>query len=409
MGNLGPIPEIPYAEWGAIKSDGTLLGNLAEAADVALADTIIADTALVVGAGLTGYWLGQKIMEGMNVPDKTIPPLQYVKPGATEAFNYRVFFTYKIAGQAPVSTSVDIQGPAQGLASEGFGAEQTRWFLVSATGSFVYLLQAASSVVEVEPTITDIQRVDGQPNTSPAFPPDFRRTPIPTTPLTHPTTIPVPGIPDPQPITPTVIPVSPEEKPAPYDPTLKGPLVLIPETGTAIQYSPTGVTVGRYNPPEDDKKAPPVLTPTRIGTKTPSEECPCPPVDLTKVYCKLDYLERYATDQGNLYATITGPSGDSGRITSVPNEIDSVLMVLDPLPSNAKVQYGNANGPNIVFAGWLSFTVSGSETERIPIQYRIQRFIAPPRADGYSFTCTNGITCTTEYTTVLRQSPDDHC
>jgi hypothetical protein len=123
----------------------------------------------------------------------------------------------------------------------------------------------------------------------------------------------------------------------------------------------------------------------------------------------LDYLERYATDQGNLYATIAGPSGDSGRITNVANEIDSVLMVLDELPSNAKVQYGNANGPNIVFGGWLSFTVGGSETERIPIQYRIQRFIAPPKADGYSFTCTNGITCTTEYTTVLRQSPDDHC
>lgn len=75
--------------------------------------------------------------------------------------------------------------------------------------------------------------------------------------------------------------------------------------------------------------------------------------------------------------------GDSGGEEDAEG-IKWLSVVLTEFPS--KAQFGN---PTVFFAGWVTFRVNGSYTERQSISYERSLFRAPEGATGYGVTFTN--------------------
>jgi len=64
-----------------------------------------------------------------------------------------------------------------------------------------------------------------------------------------------------------------------------------------------------------------------------------------------------------------------------------VKIVLTSFPD--KMHYGNG-APNCYFAGWIEFKSKGACFPREQINFQTSLFLAPPGADGYAYTLTNG-------------------
>lgn len=80
-------------------------------------------------------------------------------------------------------------------------------------------------------------------------------------------------------------------------------------------------------------------------------------------------------------------------VPNLPN-LKYVRIEMGDLPD--KAQFGIAS-PTVYFGGWFEFLVGNYAYERQQITFASQQFTAPPGADGFAYTCTNGATARAVY------------
>lgn len=78
---------------------------------------------------------------------------------------------------------------------------------------------------------------------------------------------------------------------------------------------------------------------------------------------------------------------DDPKNESGVTKLKWVKIVLTKLPD--KVQFGDG-APNCYFAGWFEFKSGASCYSREQVNFQTSLFLAPPGADGYAYTLTNG-------------------
>lgn len=82
--------------------------------------------------------------------------------------------------------------------------------------------------------------------------------------------------------------------------------------------------------------------------------------------------------------TVTSKPVSDGEEVNAP-DILGVQITITKFPE--KVQYGE---PDCYFAGWLTFKTQDGYCPREQINFAVSYFAAPPGAQGYGFTATNG-------------------
>lgn len=397
---------LSYAEWAAARAGSTALAPIAEAVSGAAVASVLAEGALVLGAGLAGYAIGQYILSKLQ-PDAVYPPAQGLykigEPGElwhvrgksqlrgqTEVF-YDNFFTAPIL--VPLEDTVN-EVQKRVYARVGNTSEKQGYFTYN-PGDLL------------EPwTLVSAERITpeggGKILRAPGFP--YKE---PTKPLTFPTTVPVPGIPDPFPITPTVIPNPDNEPDEDNKQGEPGIIVQVPETGQQFKFTPTGVEVTNYRSPTVQPDPVPKVPLPPIFPPAATQPCPCPEVDLSEVIRRLKDLGRCDRCSNYLYTTHEAGFGNSATVQVTQDELVSVVIDVIQLPSNARNQYGGGNAPNVLYAGWFSWMKDSRPLERIPLNYEIETFLAPKSADGYSFTIYTGGSAASTYITRKRVDPPE--
>lgn len=141
----------------------------------------------------------------------------------------------------------------------------------------------------------------------------------------------------------------------------------------------------------------PVIPPSK-----PQKPSNCPEIDLDGIFDRfddvdnqLDIIERCSCGPDQVIRTQAYGSADS-RIVSLPPNTVGVRLVLTSITPKVRVQFGNANAPDVYFVGWASFGNGSPGGERVPISYESNFFFAPPRATAFSYTTTYGSTARLE-------------
>jgi hypothetical protein len=234
-------------------------------------------------------------------------------------------------------------------------------------------------------TVISVTKVDGTPVPQLRKVPGYAPTFFPA-PFKLPTTIPIsPSIPD-FPITPTVIP-NPDNDPDADDDKAKEPgvVVQIPEMGTQIVFTPTGVTVGRYRSPETEPTEAPKVPPPP-GTPPPAEqECPCPEEENKdeEIICRLKALQKEILGDGFTEEIRQFGGAQCFQVLGLGSGFYKVEVRAIATPENAKRISYPEPGVDTVFVGNLQFIISGVVTEPIPIRGERQINLAPEGASGY--------------------------
>lgn len=175
-----------------------------------------------------------------------------------------------------------------------------------------------------------------------------------------------------------------------------------PPTSITYNDNTTFTAVFNLKPPTGDVPSPPpICLSVNIGTKTLEICYPfggAPTLSggdnierlLDELQRELrEFREQYDEDSRPL------PPDEDPSLTPQPLDGDSggeedaegikwLSVVLTEFPS--KAQFGN---PTVFFAGWVTFRVNGSYTERQSISYERSLFRAPEGATGYGVTFTN--------------------
>lgn len=127
----------------------------------------------------------------------------------------------------------------------------------------------------------------------------------------------------------------------------------------------------RFNDPSDDFDR---LPPNNDGGGEPPSNQPPPPPEAPPPDEDPD-LEQEPKSEDD-------PKEESGVA-----RLKWVKIILTELPD--KMHYGDG-APNCYFAGWFEFKSGASCYERMQINFTNNLFLAPPGADGYAYTLTNG-------------------
>ena len=80
---------------------------------------------------------------------------------------------------------------------------------------------------------------------------------------------------------------------------------------------------------------------------------------------------------------------ESGDEQTFEDVLVWVKIDITQKPANAKTQWGDG-GPNVYYCGWFEFVIAGSYTNRVPIHWENNIFLAPEGAKGYAYTLYQG-------------------
>lgn len=228
-------------------------------------------------------------------------------------------------------------------------------------------------------------RVDAQPDTCGDGPPPIRTKPDPID-LVKPVPIPNPNG------NPVILPV--------FLPIVNvfRPNIQIGVGPINFNIEPGGVSISpRFDLPDVTINNPEVSfpinlppgTPPTRPTLQPTEECPCPPVDLKGVIDRLELIKKY-TRRPKTKLTVQGVgSGDSGSYT-LPPRTRFVTVTVTSIPKAKRIQSGGSSGPDVYHQGWCAIGRNGQYGERIPLSYLEDAFPVPEGCDSFSFTMYAG-------------------
>lgn len=218
-------------------------------------------------------------------------------------------------------------------------------------------------------------------------------------------------------------------EPAPDYPTR--PEINIQVGDTIININGDGFTIGNRNPspslppaspdPRSPGERPPTVPRAPLfpdGTHAPPASNPdnpgnpgnCPDVNLAPVLSAIANVDadlkvvgdnvillldcdRCKPEEGEeFYEKVSYASAQSREI-SLPSFSRYVELIVDEMPSNAKVQY-SPSAQNVYYCGWRSFGKGNRYDERIPVHYEKNVFMIPEGMNTFSYTLYDAFSAT---------------
>lgn len=411
LGLVGvPPTPISYPTFTQLATGAGFGASTLRAAATVAAEAIVAQGALLVGAGLGGFFIGQKILENLEYTGVQ-PTIRQLFKTPSNIGQIRVIAEAKLVN-GPLQTFDNVfNSPIVIPVSNVLDNDIIQQGALVGTGAvFVGYLQAARSLIEVPLTVVSINKVNGDPieglRPNPSYDPV-----APKAPTKRPILVPIaPGIPD-FPITPEIVP---------YDPTLPRPqdenrepgvVVKIPEVGLQITFSPTGVTVGKYSAPDTEPFEFPDSTNEPPPKKVATPPCPCPEGESKddEIICRIRTLQDEILDDGYTFTSTTTPSGQGASVTISEDELFTVGITITEFPRNERTQPSAPGTSTVFFIGWFAWMYNGFPGERVPISYLNTNWIAPPDANGYTYSLHSLCLSTSTYVTRRKKDYIDLC
>lgn len=405
----------PSVEFLAPGEFDAVLGGTGLATDVAAAATEAAvgaatlDPLLIIGGGIGAAIALEAILNNLHYTGPR-PQLRQSFGGGDPAHQSDVTYTYQYQPQTDLQTRTTRLGnPILGVYNQRIGNSVEQGLLHGASEKTPVFSNDPAIVIH---SLQIVNVVDVSTGQTTYQNPTYNLGLPQLSPLIFPTTInPGTGL-QPLIITPTVIPneqtnpTVPEEQKVPYGITVK-----VPEAGLQYQFTPAGVAITNYVPTLNANQGLRFTNIIQPPQKPATEECPCPPcnVDLTKIECILGELEKGLLDDGYDYTVHGGPSGNSGTQSITTDEPYSVSFAVTSKPTTARIESGGTGSPQVVFSGWWSQIINGSQSQRIPIHYEQTTFLLEKAASGYCYCFYVGFDGTSGYTTRKRRDFHSTC
>lgn len=380
---------LTWEAYKATKAAGGALGALLGAAEATALAAIALKTAAVLGAGAGGFMIGQAILAQL-APESTMPDMgEYYEVGTTQQ-QVRFKFDYTVDGN-PVFTGQYSQfliAPVKGIFFKVVDGGSL-WFVFDGNGDQQNITFTSNKAEGTQLRIIEFELANGTKV------PPTKRLPsyVPTRPdsptFAPPATIPIPGVPD-FPITPIAVPDTGNDEPAEGGERNPGVVVQVPQTGTQVRFTPGGVQITNYNAPNREPfRVPPINLPP--GGKASTPEC-CPKEspdpeepNLDEIICRLKALQDEILDDGWDGVSGQTPIAQSGFYEELDGGFFRVQMNLVDRPKNAKIQPSTDPVPDVIYCGWFSWVVNGFPTERLPLHFDDQNFLAPPDVTGFMY------------------------
>lgn len=404
------VAETTYAAYKDLRAVAPILGAVLEASEAAAIAAVLAEGALVLGAGLLGYGIGQAIFAQLDKADIYPPPspLYHIgKPGE----RYRITAHSQLEGQGVANYDNVFDAPILiPLTDEPPDSAPQLRVYARANGVQVGYFTYNPGTLITPLTVDSIARVD-----NPAEP-TIRTTPTlpffqPLSPFTLPTTIPVsPDEPD-FPITPTVIPNPGNDPTEEAGATKPGVVVQIPEIGLQIQYSPTGVLIGKYNAPDTLPYQEPKVPPPTGTPPVKTDACPCPDdkPSQKELLCRVKKLQKELLDDGYTEEIAFRPASSATEVSGLGKGFYKVETNAVVIPEKFKRVAYNEPAPTAIFLGYLAFEIGGVYTQQIPIRFQQEAFLAPEGATGYVIGMNAGGQCSSAYFIRTKKPYVDEC
>jgi hypothetical protein len=375
---------LSYEAFKAASATGTAFGGLLTAARAAAIAAIVTDGALVAGAGLAGFAIGNEILRRLEYtgPEPTVRQLYKAPPGSGRI---RVFAVAKFKNQPEQQFENVFDSPIVGPVSFDNGGILQMGVLVGPSSTFVQYTGAGRDLYDQPLTITGVTAENGSPVPNllrmPTFAPTF-----PTAVPTLPTTIPIaPGEPD-FPITPTVVP-NPANDPSTEDEKAKTPgvIVQVPEAGQQVVFTPTGVQIQNYSAPNTRPYEFPKFPPPPNPPKVAQQECPCPEGEnkSAEIICRIKTLQKELLDDGFTQTVRSQGPAQCVSDTGFDKEFRFIEVTATQVPANAKQIPYPSPGISTVFVGNIQFEIKGGYTDPIPVRSTHQVTPAPAESTGY--------------------------
>lgn len=408
LGLVGvPAAEISYGAFRAAVNAGGVFGAELAAAEATAVVGLTTAAAAVVGSGLAGIAIGQAILRGLERPDTPLPVRQLYKVAGGQG-RVGVVFDFEFTNGVPHPQYVEVDAPFVGVLAEieAGGGGRTNYYLLSPPATRTGLALIAAENVIVAPYIVSATKLStGQPAEAlkiPSYPPTPLRSPVKV-----PTAIPIPGLPD-FPISPEIIPYTPAPIEKPGEEKVPGIIIQIPETGTQIAFTPTGVRISNYSAPSTVPYEVPQTPPPPTDKKIAEPPCPCPEQDSTEVLCRLKALEKGLLDDGYDYTTRVYTLGGGANIDGISDEFYSLTIEVIDSAEPIKKQRPSGSSDTVWFAGWYTFRIAGKSGDRNPISYQSSTYFAPSGATGFGVSIAYfGTAIATVVTRKLRDYADN--
>lgn len=411
LGLVGaPAGRFTYEAYKALKALSPAAASLFAASETAAVGALLANTAAVLGAGGLGFFIGDQILKQLERTESMPDPGDYYEVG-DPAFFTSVVFDYFVGG-TPVfidTPSIGFLNPVRGTFVKREG-NSVFYYVIDGNGTRQNLV---STVNPPDDTRLIIKGFIKRPGTDPVTPtkklPSY--TPVtPNRPTPVPTTIPIPGYPA-FPITPTPVETpanDPNEDDKFVDP---GITIKVPELGLQIQYTPTGVRIGRYTDNDTKLFAPPPPEYPTPPKNAAEEPCPCPDDSkkVDEIICRVKTLQSEILNDGYDFTTTIIPEGTGGSATDIQDELTQANVFITQFPSNISHQNYQAVDSNVIFAGWFSWTKEGRAGERIPLCFENNSFYPPPECDGFKYAFNRGVQGSGSFVTRRKKDYVDNC
>jgi hypothetical protein len=396
LGLVGvPTSRLSWEAFRAARAIGSATGALFTAAGNAAAAGIVGQAAAVAGAGAFGWFLGQKVLESLEVdPLPEIPlTLNYRVPDGSGRVKVRAFSKTKTGPRIDFENDVD--APIVAPIIQPNGAGQVKFGILTGNPpSFLQYGGGGADLFETYLEVVSITKLDGSPV------PNLRQIPgpkpiIPAEPVKVPVLIPVPGLPS-FPIVPVVVP-NPANEPDVDDETREpGVIVQVPEYGIQFNFGLDGVRIDKYRSPNTEPFEVPKI-PTPPSTPTPAQDpCPCPEGENKdeEIICRIKTLQKEILDDGFTLDLRTQGPAQCLSASGFDKEFRFLETSATQVPGNAKRISYPAPGVDTVFIGNIQFVVKGALTEPVPIRTTNQIVIAPVESTGYVVSGATGFRIT---------------
>lgn len=392
LGLVGaPATRLTYQAYKALKALSPAAAELFAATDAAAVASILGTTAAVLGAGALGYFVGDAILKGLENPNNMPDMGEYFElPSPNQRI--RVVYDYYVDGN-PVFIDAQSQiifTPAKGIFFSNANGD-SEWYFLDKDNVRQTIAKSTNKLSGTNLTVKNFIFIDAPPTVPTKRLPSYVPTrPNPLAPAT-PVTIPLPGI-DPFPITPTPV-ETPANDPNEDDKYVEpGVTIKVPELGLQVQYTPTGVRIGRYTDDDVKKYAPPPNQSPPPHGKAAEEPCPCPePKDKSaEIICRIKTLQKELLDDGYTTETHLFSNSDFFEVFSLPDEFYRLEVDVLQTASKTKTQLYPGDGTEVIWSGWLSWVYGTRKSERIALQFNNQGYKPPPECTGFVLTMNYG-------------------
>ena len=412
LGLVGiPATPVTYPVYQALKAATPALGAAFASAEAAAIAAITLKGAAVLGAGALGWMIGSAIREQLEGNDDPGFVSDWIT-GGTPNEVVRVQFEFNNGINPPINSEVDVRAPMAGILRKAETANDDVFFMrqINPPADVPMVSFNRAGFPDARIRITGLLKQDGTPAEN------FKRVPaypqLPTyTPTRTPVIVPATPRTPPFPITPIVVPTpgnDPDEDNKLREP---GVTVQIPELGLQLQYTPTGVRIGRYRSPETAPYDPPKIA-LPPGTPPPaSDPCECDEGESKddEIICRIKTLQAELLDDG--YETDTHLQGPSSYLSEdgLPDEFYRLEISVTEFPANAKRQYYSVDDATVTWVGWLSWNFGSRKSDRIPLQFTQMGFRPPEECTGYTIAMNTACKCSALALTRKKKPYIDNC